>query len=129
MSNPRRAIGRLAAALLVAASCAALARAQNPITRVSVNDAGVQGDRDSISYRTSVSGDGRFVAFDSQATNLVAGDLNNYYDVFVYDRTLQTIACMSVDSSGAPASGYAPSISRDGRFVAFVSENDHLVAN
>jgi Tol biopolymer transport system component len=131
MSIPRRAIGRLALALFVTAGVAALACGQNPITRVSVDDAGVQGDRDSMSYwpRTSVSGDGRFVAFDSQATNLVAGDVDGIYDVFVYDRVQQTIACMSVDSSGAPAWGFAPSISRDGRFVAFASENDNLVAN
>jgi hypothetical protein len=124
---------RTAAALLVAGGVTTSATAQNPITRVSVDDTGTQGDGDSNYYhgRLSVSDDGRFVAFDSYATNLVPGDVNQNFDVFVYDRVLQKIACMSVDAAGVPGSSasYWSAISGDGRFVAFSSYSDDLVAN
>ena len=53
-------------------------------TRVSVNSEGVQGNR--RSWYPSISGNGRFVAFQSEANNLVAGDTNGEADVFVRDR-------------------------------------------
>ena len=63
--------------------------AQGIITRVSVSSAGVQGN--SASYSPSISSDGRFVAFESNADNLVAGDTNGIGDIFVYDlRSLST---------------------------------------
>ena len=98
MSIPDARSG-LVGAFVVGASRARAA--QNPITRVSVDDAGVQGDR-SISYwpRTSVSGDGRFVAFDSQATNLVSGRRGRDHDVSSTTGPADD-HCMSVDSSSA----------------------------
>jgi Tol biopolymer transport system component len=79
----------------------------------------------------SVSSDGRLVAFLSSATNLVARDTNNFSDIFVRDRSTGTTERVSISSSGneADASSRAPSISADGRFVAFSSDASNLVAS
>jgi Tol biopolymer transport system component len=102
-------------------------RQTGQITRVSVSSASVQGN--SYSFSASISSDGRFVAFESAADNLVAGDTNGIGDIFVHDRqTVQTIR-VSVSSTGVQGNSYSfsPSISSDGRFVAFQSYADNLV--
>ena len=83
------------------------------------------------SQSAALSTDGRYVAFSSQATNLLPGDTNNKEDIFVVDRTLGTIVRASLSSAGAEATGYCnkPSISGDGRFVVFLSSATTLVAN
>ncbi|MEG4046529.1 calcium-binding protein [Microcoleus sp. Pol17_C1] len=99
----------------------------NTTTRVSVDSAGNQGNNNSIS--TSISADGRFVAFSSDATNLVPGDTNSSTDIFVRDLLTNTITRASVDSAGNQGNGLSgfPSISADGRFVAFSSIAANLV--
>jgi Tol biopolymer transport system component len=94
--------------------------------RVSVSSAGVQGDGDS--QNASISADGRFVAFDSGASNLIGNDGNPYTDVFVRDRTTGKTKRVSVSSAGAEGNGNSSnaSISADGRFVAFDSEGRTL---
>jgi Tol biopolymer transport system component len=102
--------------------------ALNPTARVSVGSSGNQGDEDSVN--ASISADGRFVAFDSEAANLVAGDTNEVSDVFVHDRQTGVTTRVSVDSSGTQGdedSEY-PSISADGRFVVFASYAANLVS-
>jgi Tol biopolymer transport system component len=96
--------------------------------RVGVASGGAQANRDSLS--PAVSADGRFVAFESTASNLVAGDTNSTRDVFVRDRVAATTERVSVGSDGAQANGYSllPAISADGRFVAFESYASNLVA-
>lgn len=88
---------------------------------VSVSNAGVYGN--GASRMPSISVDGRFVAFDSDATNLVAGDANNQRDVFVHDRLTGTTELVSLWNGGVQANDHSqrPSISADGRFVAFES--------
>jgi Tol biopolymer transport system component len=88
---------------------------------VSVSSAGAQGNGDSA--HPWISPDGRYVAFDSAANNLVAHDVGTWTDVFVRDRQLATTVIASVDSSGAQRGGnsHDPSISADGRYVAFTS--------
>jgi Tol biopolymer transport system component len=73
------------------------------------------------SNSATISANGRFVAFRSNASNLVAGDTNYCADIFVRDRLNATTVRVSVDSSGAQADGASndPSISADGRFVCF----------
>jgi hypothetical protein len=95
--------------------------------RVSVDSAGNQGDGGCL--YSSVSSDGRFVAFESGSTNLVAGDTNGSDDVFVRDRQAGTTERVSVDSSGAQGQGFSmwPSVSADGAFVAFESQATTLV--
>lgn len=77
----------------------------------------------------AISGDGRYVAFESGCTNLVAGDTNGCTDVFVHDCLAGTTSRVDVGSDGAQAAygAWCPSISRDGRFVAFASSAINLV--
>ncbi|MBI2900174.1 MAG: PD40 domain-containing protein, partial [Planctomycetes bacterium] len=104
--------------------------------RASVNDAGQQATG-GYSYAADISADGRFVAFHSVATNLVAGDTNGVMDVFVRDRVAGTTERVSVTTGGGQANpgpspdtgSYNPSLSSDGRFVAFNSSAPNLVAN
>ncbi len=103
---------------------------QNGTTeRVSIDSNGAQGNNDS-NWVPSISADGRYVAFQSYATNLVVGDTNNTYDVFVRDRQSGTTERVSIDSSGVQGHGdsFIPSISADGRYVAFTSGAPNLVA-
>jgi len=95
--------------------------------RVSVDSSGSEANNNSID--PSISADGRYVAFESLASNLVAGDTNNREDIFVHDRTTGITTRVSVDSSGAEANklSWAPSISTDGAVVAFLSHADNLV--
>src|SRR5262245_35592588 len=96
--------------------------------RVSVSTGGVQGNLGS--FFASISGDGRFVAFASHASNLVAADTNGVDDVFVRDRLLGTTERVSVDSGGAEGNHHSVylMISRDGLFVTFRSNASDLVA-
>ncbi len=98
-------------------------------SRVSVDTAG--GDPNAISFGPSISADGRYVAFRSDASDLVVGDGNGFPDFFVRD--LQTVYTtrVSVDTAGGDqnASSFgSPSISADGRYVAFGSLASDLVA-
>ena len=77
-----------------------------------------------------ISANGRYVAFASLATNLVPGDGNAALDVFVRDLQTSTTTLVSVSSGGVPANygASSPSISADGRYIAFASYSDSLVA-
>jgi Tol biopolymer transport system component len=91
-------------------------------TRVSVGAFGPGGTNDA-SFNPLISHDGRWVVFESRATNLVAGDTNGVADVFLRDLTMGTTVRVS---DGVTATGLVywaagtPAISPDGRFVAFV---------
>ena len=102
-------------------------RQNGQTTRVSVNSAGEQGNSDS--YICDISGDGRYVAFHSWASNLVTGDSNNTGDVFVRDLVDNQTTRVSLSSSGdqGNASSSFPSISSDGRYVAFWSAANGLI--
>ncbi|MBD0342299.1 MAG: PD40 domain-containing protein, partial [Microcoleus sp. Co-bin12] len=97
------------------------------ITPVSVDSAGNLGN--SFSDTPSISADGRFVAFSSGASNIVPGDTNNTFDIFVRDRLTNTTTLVSFDSAGNQrnSESYTPSISADGRFVAFSSDASNTV--
>lgn len=98
-------------------------------SRVSVASDGTEANN--ASSFPAISSDGRYVAFQSYADNLVRGDTNGASDIFVHDReTLQTTR-VSISSDGNQGNGesYFPSISGDGRYVAFTSEADNLVPN
>ena len=101
-------------------------RITNTTTRVSVDSAG-NHQRNSSSGSPSISADGRFVAFTTNAFNLVPGDTNSSRDIFVRDTLTNTTTNVSVDSAGNPGGGRIPSISADGRFVAFYSTSSNLV--
>jgi Tol biopolymer transport system component len=96
--------------------------------RVSVDSSGVEGN--GPSSNAVVSGDGRIVAYGSDASNLVAGDTNFSTDLFVFDRATALTERVSVASSGVEGNSSSdyPSISADGRFVGFESISSNLVA-
>lgn len=101
--------------------------------RLSISSSGAQANAASLPSWGSVvaiSDDGRFAAFESNASNLVANDVNNVQDVFVRDRLAGTTERASSASDGSPANGtsYVPTLSADGRFVAYSSEASNLVA-
>jgi Tol biopolymer transport system component len=103
---------------------------QNGTTeRVSVASSGLQGNGQS--YQPSISADGRYLAFSSIAGNLVLGDTNSHYDIFVRDRQSGTTERVSVDSNGVQGNGNSelPSISAEGRVVAYQSYAANLVQN
>lgn len=97
--------------------------------RVSIGYEGVEGNGDSGSV--SISADGRFVAYASDASNLVGGeDTNGYEDVFVRDREIGITSRVSTSSAGivqGNADSNAPSISANGRFITFASLASSLV--
>jgi Tol biopolymer transport system component len=97
-------------------------------TRVSVATGGTQANGQSSG--SAISANGRYVAFASEATNLVARDTNHAQDVFVRDRTTGATTRVSVATGGAQANGPSqePTISANGRYVAFTSEATNLVA-
>ena len=103
-------------------------RATGTTRRVSVSSTGVQGNEGC--GLSAISADGRFVAFASLASNLVAADTNEFGDVFVRDRVSGTTRRVSVSSPGGQANDHSddPDISADGRFVGFWSSASNLVA-
>jgi Tol biopolymer transport system component len=100
-------------------------------TTVRISDGSAGGDADLLSTEPTISRDGRFVAYTSNATNLVPLDTNAKSDVFVFDRTAQTTARVSVSTAGGEANNNSrgAALSRDGRFVSFLSTASNLVPN
>jgi Tol biopolymer transport system component len=118
-------IARFTVSATVLSLCAPLSA--QVTQRVSVSSSGAQADGDSL--LPSISEDGRYIAFSSIADNLVPGDTNGVTDIFVRDRLTGTTERVSLDSAGVQGNGWSssPSISGDGRYVAFQSEASNLV--
>jgi Tol biopolymer transport system component len=95
--------------------------------RVSVASNGDEAN--SVSYSPVISGDGRYVAFDSRASNLVPEDPTDQMDVFVHDRNTGRTILVSVNSAGQKGNwrSYFPALSADGRYVSFGSGASNLV--
>lgn len=106
-------------------------RAAGTTERISVNTTG--GNANDFSFPPSLSNDGRYVAFGSFATNLVANDANHSSDVFVRDRRNAFTVLVDRNALGVEANGgvpdIAPAISGNGKQVAFVSVATNLVAS
>ncbi len=87
------------------------------------------GDPNSASGPLSINADGRYVAFYSEASDLVQGDGNHVPDIFVRDMVAGTTVRASVDTGGGDPNNvsYGPSVSADGRYVAFYSYASDLV--
>jgi Tol biopolymer transport system component len=102
-------------------------RADNSIKLISTGPNG-QGSLDS--HLESMSGDGRFIAFSSSSPNLAQNDANGHPDVFLRDTLLETTKLVSVGLDGQSANGSSgnASVSRDGRYVAFISDASDIVA-
>jgi Tol biopolymer transport system component len=99
--------------------------------RISLDSSGVQGDKNSGTCGVVLSSDGRYAAFTSLATNLVTGDTNGTYDVFVRDRLTATTERIDLGPGGVEADGGGGhdsiSMSADGRFVTFDSSSGTLI--
>jgi Tol biopolymer transport system component len=95
----------------------------------SVSSNGTQGNGGSGKYGVGISADGRYVVFQSDASNLVPDDTNGHTDIFVRDRLTGTTKRVSVSSSGMQGDGNSssPTISADGRLVLFSSQASNLV--
>ena len=97
---------------------------------VGVLSLGIDGEPpNGPSANPSISWDGRFVAFESEATNLVKGDTNGFSDIFVFDRLTGETKRVSLAPGGKEANGHSrrPAISADNKWVAFDSEASNLV--
>ena len=98
-------------------------------TRASVASDGSQANAGAGIYNTAISGDGRYVVFESYSTNLVQDDINDCSDIFVHDRIAgqTTVVSSSTDGTFGNNDSYFPSISADGRYIAFASNASNLV--
>ena len=136
--NPRhiKYIGRVLAVMMLLALLTGITpgavesahASPGDLTRVSVDSSGAQAN--GASQNSQLSGDGRYVVFESAATNLVADDTNNMEDIFVKDiQTGATTRVSLASSTGAQADGDSrgAAISSDGRYVAFESAATNLV--
>jgi Tol biopolymer transport system component len=122
-STPTRALALVAFAVL------AQAQDVGSVQRVSLTY--LNASVNAAASRPAISADGRYVAFQTIANNVVFGDTNDADDVFVYDRGTGTIQRVSVNSAGAqaPQGGTEAALSGDGRFVAFTSSASNLAPN
>jgi hypothetical protein len=132
--NGWRAVAAGVVATVVVGTGLAVAAAQAGVgsgavtSRVPVDRSGHQAN--GLSSSPTISADGRFVAFQSEASNLVPGDTNGHSDVFVRDRAAQVTRRVSVGAGGQQGNGesFEPAISAGGRFVVFWSSASNLVA-
>jgi Ca2+-binding RTX toxin-like protein len=103
----------------------------NTTTLISVSSSGERGNGDSFNLLSpgAISADGRFVVFESAATNLVPGDTNGNQDIFVRDTLANTTTRVSVNSAGNEGNSisYITSISPNGQKVGFSSAATNLV--
>ncbi len=99
------------------------------VIRVSVSTSGTEGNE--LSANAAISGNGRYVAFESYSTNLVPGDANGLRDIFVHDTVTGTTEIVSLAESGAQVNGPCSraSISEDGSLVTFDSSATNAVLN
>lgn len=136
MSTPvRPIIARLAHAAVITLLATPVLFVQStlatpPVTeRVSVDSAG--NEANFLSESPSISSSGQFIAFSSEATNLVVGDSNGVRDIFLHDWLTGTTTRLSVDAQGQEANAASnwPAISANGKWVVFSSTASNLVEN
>jgi Tol biopolymer transport system component len=96
-------------------------RQTGAVIRASVSSSGAQAD--GVSSPGSITPDGRWVVFQSNATNLVANDTNGKADLFVFDRLSRRTVLISHTPGRTPTNGdsFGPTISANGRYIAFVT--------
>ena len=97
--------------------------------RVSVSGGGREANEDSL--ESEISADGRYVVFESLATNLVPGDTDEIGDVFIFDRERRTTRLVTRGTCAEKSNAWSldPSVSAHGRFVAFTSTATNLVSD
>jgi Tol biopolymer transport system component len=95
-----------------------------------IDVAALGGDPNSSGQTSAISADGRYVAFASGASNLVSGDTNGAFDVFVRDTRAGTTSRVSLTGTGGQVNNHSqyPAISGDGRYVAFLARGTNILA-
>lgn len=130
MAQPHHSIFRTALCflviLLIFVPVTSATAAVGDTTRISVDSNRLQGN--STSGYPNMSSNGRYVVFDSEASNLVNGDVNGMVDIFLHDIQGSTTTLIPVNSNGAYLVGY-PDISTDGRYIVYTSISKNLGAN
>ncbi|MFE4605868.1 TolB family protein [Kitasatospora indigofera] len=123
----RGAVALTAVALAATVTPAGAAGGAARTEQVSVGAGGVRAN--AMAYGESLSADGRFAVFSSEADNLVPGDTNGFYDVFLRDLRDGRTERVSVGTGGVQGNAFSAggAISADGRYVAFASDSDNLV--
>ncbi len=126
MTILQRCVVVAAAASSLLWGCATTLAQANAIASVSASGTGANRD----SYYSVISQDGRYVVFQSEATNLTANDTTSFYDIFWKDLQTGRIELVSVTTSGSSSGRNAlqPAMSADGRFVAFETDASNIVA-
>ena len=101
-------------------------RSTGKVQLISRNNSGVPANADS--KNPAISGDGRYIAFESKASNLVTGTTGASSQIYLYDRENEQVKRVSISSQGLPANGncYLPSINSNGRFIVFESTATNL---
>ena len=101
----------------------------NSIKRISLASNGVESN--GFSNSVAIGDDGRYIIFNSDATNLVPNDTNNSTDTFIYDRLNQTVELINIapNNTGADVPVSIGSISGNSRYITFASNASNLVAN
>lgn len=118
--------------ILLAAISPLLAQAEyNPIKRLSISNASIEGNNSSSTPQISMEGTGRYVVFSSEADNLISGDSNGFSDIFLFDRFNNKILKISFGAGKTQANGnsFNPSLSKNGRYIAYESDADNIVAS
>lgn len=100
-----------------------------PATALVTHGTGSTNSANAYSDNPSMSADGRYIAFTSDASNLVAGDTNAVRDIFLFDYQTNTSRRVSVSQQGSQANGASnnPALSGNGRYVVFSSEANNLI--
>ncbi|MCA9958935.1 MAG: carboxypeptidase regulatory-like domain-containing protein [Anaerolineales bacterium] len=104
-------------------------RQTSSMTRVSNGLGG--GEANGSSFLPDISGDGRFLSFTSEASDLVEGDNNGRYDVFLFDQETESMTLLSNNAAGEPGNDHSlvPFLSIDGRYLTYFSYASNLSAN
>ena len=104
-------------------------RATGTVQLISISNAGVIANSDS--FNPAISADGRYIAYESTATNIISGTRGATSQIYVYDREAQRTTRVSISADGTPSNGncYLPSIDSNGRFIVFQSIASNLDPN
>src|SRR5690242_15900275 len=130
LSRSRRRGLAIAVGAVVLVLATSLPASAATTARLNVSSGGAQANGGSGATYTS--GSGRFVVFESDASNLVRRDTNGVSDIFLRDRSTGKTGRISVSSSGQQANGPSHSargVTPDGRYVVFESFASNLVPN
>lgn len=121
----------LVASLVVSMPVSANYISTTTLVTSGIGGTGANGDLAINGSKKTLSSNGNIIAFSSRASNLVSGDTNNTYDIFVFNRTTKQTELISKGLDGQPANSWSrtPSISADGRYVAYITTATNIMGD